>query len=157
MTTPVLFCAACGAPMRPDEARPGSEEMVEGLRFHARLESCTRIVLARYWERRAERNKSMTKPCTCPECGDALVLYANGDNGPADDRWTCDACGVEYPHTQFPLPAGYVRQARAIDKADELAQRQADERWRLARWNEWAVRKDTPAVPIVAQEPVQQA
>lgn len=49
-----LICAACGAPMRPDEARPGSEGMIPDLRFHAKLQLCKDVVMPRYWERRAE-------------------------------------------------------------------------------------------------------
>lgn len=75
---------------------------------------------------------------TCPECQDPLVLYANGDDGPADDRWTCEQCGVEYPHTQFPLPAGYVRAAKATEQAEALKAQREYELWRLAQWNEWA-------------------
>lgn len=76
-----------------------------------------------------------TKPYTCPECGTKLDLYANGDNGPQDDRWTCDACGVEYPHHLFPLPKGYVKAARDLEKADALGQQRADELYKLAAWN----------------------
>lgn len=85
----------------------------------------------------------MTTPYTCPECGESLVLYANGDNGPADDQWTCDACGVEYPHDLFPLPSGYVKAARATEEAEALKARRESELWRLARWNEWASRTTT--------------
>ncbi len=48
-----LHCAACGAPMTEAEARPGSAEMAPELRFHARLQGCTDVVMPRYWKRRA--------------------------------------------------------------------------------------------------------
>lgn len=72
---------------------------------------------------------------TCPECKAVLILYANGDNGPADDRWTCEPCGIEYPHHLFPLPKGYVREARAIERASALEQQQIEDRARLVAWN----------------------
>lgn len=85
----------------------------------------------------------MTTPTyNCPTCGTQLELYANGDNGPADDRWSCDTCGIEYPHTQFPLPAGYVAEARKAEQVEALARRQADDRWKLAMWNRWAGAND---------------
>lgn len=71
----------------------------------------------------------------CPDCGMALELYANGDNGPSDDRWTCDACCIEYPHSAFPSPPGYIRTARAIDKAHALELQHADELHKLEAWN----------------------
>jgi len=75
------------------------------------------------------------KTYTCPECNTALALFANGDNGPQDDRWTCEACGVEYPHCQFPLPAGYVKEAREAERAQALEAQRAEDRARLADWN----------------------
>lgn len=75
---------------------------------------------------------------TCPECGHRLRLFANGDNGPADDRWTCEPCGIEYPHTQFPLPKGYVREAKAAEKAQELEWQRQAEQIELEAWNRWA-------------------
>lgn len=78
------------------------------------------------------------QPYTCPTCGGALELYANGDNGPADDRWTCEACGIEYPHTQFPLPAGYVKAARATEQAQALEEQREWDKLALAAWNRWA-------------------
>jgi DNA-directed RNA polymerase subunit RPC12/RpoP len=76
----------------------------------------------------------------CPACGTELVLYANGENGPADDRWTCEPCGIEYPHHQFPLPVGYVRQARTAEKEMERERALRDEQDQLAVWNDWAKR-----------------
>lgn len=74
----------------------------------------------------------------CPECDERLILYANGDNGPQDDRWTCGACGIEYPHSEFPLPKGYVRDARIAERVAELKERREDDRAALAAWNKWA-------------------
>ena len=74
------------------------------------------------------------QPYTCPTCGTELELYANGDNGAADDRWTCDECLIEYPHIRFPLPAGYVRAARLAERAEQAER----ERQAIAAWNRWA-------------------
>lgn len=71
----------------------------------------------------------------CPDCGSKLELYANGDEGPQDDRWTCEACCIEYPHSVFPLPADYVRNARAVEKAEARKQAQKAEMERLIAWN----------------------
>jgi hypothetical protein len=75
----------------------------------------------------------------CPECGTPLALYANGDNGPQDDRWTCDSCGVEWPHSRFPLPEGYVREAKAVEKAQAHKHDQLEALRKLAEWNAWAI------------------
>lgn len=74
----------------------------------------------------------------CPECGYELSLYANGDNGPQDDRWTCDTCCIEFPHSEFPLPKGYVKHAREIEAARELEYQQEEDRRKLNAWNKWA-------------------
>lgn len=71
----------------------------------------------------------------CPTCGRELELYANGDDGAHQDRWTCEACGIEYPHTEFPLPPGYVRAAREIERAAERKWQEAQDRRRLDAWN----------------------
>ena len=80
----------------------------------------------------------MTDPTyTCPACSGALELYANGDNGAHQDRWSCGECGVEYPHTRFPLPAGYATQARLAERAQQTERERAE----LASWNRWASNK----------------
>jgi rubredoxin len=76
----------------------------------------------------------------CPTCGAELELYANGENGPADDRWSCEPCGVEYPHSRFPLPVGYVGRARAAEKEMEREAAMRDEADQLQAWNAWAKR-----------------
>lgn len=74
----------------------------------------------------------------CPDCGARLELYANGDNGPQDDRWSCAPCGIEYPHHLFPLPPGYVKEAKDWERAQAREDRQIEERARLKAWNAWA-------------------
>lgn len=74
----------------------------------------------------------------CPECGKLLILFANGDNGPHEDRWTCETCGIEYPHCEFPLPKGYIKQAREAEKTQELERQKDDDRRALDAWNKWA-------------------
>ncbi len=74
----------------------------------------------------------------CPECGSRLELYANGDTGPGDDRWTCDECEIEYPHCQFPLPPGYVRDARIAERMWHYKEQQITDRIALEAWNKWA-------------------
>lgn len=77
----------------------------------------------------------MNEKYTCPECGYALELWANGDNGPHEDEWACTLCCVSFPHRQFPLPKGYVKQARAAEKAQDLQWQREDELQKLAAWN----------------------
>lgn len=72
----------------------------------------------------------------CPKCSNPLELYANPDSdNPADDEWSCDMCCVSFPHRQFPLPKGYVKQARAAEKAQDLQWQREDELQKLAAWN----------------------
>lgn len=78
------------------------------------------------------------EPYQCPECGTVLELYANGDNGPHEDRWTCDTCQIEWPHSLFPLPKGYVRVARAVEKAQAHKYDQMEAIRKLAEWQAWA-------------------
>jgi hypothetical protein len=87
-----------------------------------------------------EMERAFPKAWFCPTCGDPLEILA-GDNGPEDDRWACaDTCGIEYPHSEFPLPAGYVKEARAAEKAAALKDEEEETRARLAAWNAWATK-----------------
>lgn len=74
----------------------------------------------------------------CPECGGELDLFANGDNGPADDCWSCEECGVNYPHSQFPLPKGYVKRAIEAERERAKTVQGEIERASLLAWNRWA-------------------
>ena len=46
MTTDALYCACCGAPMRPDEAAPAPEGTPGTLLYHASFRDCVRVALA---------------------------------------------------------------------------------------------------------------
>jgi hypothetical protein len=70
----------------------------------------------------------------CPDCDYPLDLCA-GDGPPSQDRWSCVSCGVEFPHSRFPLPPGYVAAARKVEESIFRRWREEDEQRKLAAWN----------------------